>query len=167
MNRLAKKIPDAPRVTNYKAKTVLRVGLYARVSTEDRQTILLQTRALREYATRQGWKITLQVKEIDSGASQRVLREELLEAARRREIDVVLVYRLDRWGQSITDLLVTLRELENLGVSFVSLKEALDLTTPAGRGITGLLTAFADFDREIHRERIRAGVALRAGTANG
>ena len=64
--------------------------------------------------------------------------------ARRREIDVVLVWRLDRWGRSVTDLLATLQELEHLGVGFVSLTEALDLTTPAGRATAGLLTIFAD-----------------------
>jgi DNA invertase Pin-like site-specific DNA recombinase len=64
------------------------------------------------------------VKEVGSGASQRQLREKLLEAARRREIDAVLVWRLDRWGRSVTDLLATLQELEHLGVGFVSLTEA-------------------------------------------
>jgi DNA invertase Pin-like site-specific DNA recombinase len=59
--------------------------------------------------------IALQVKEIGSGASQRERREQLLEAARRREIDVVLVWRLDRWGRSVTDLLATLQELEHHG----------------------------------------------------
>jgi putative DNA-invertase from lambdoid prophage Rac len=78
---------------------MFRAGLYARVSTNDQQTIPLQIRALREYAARRGWAITLQVKEIGSGASQRQLRETLLQAARRREIDVVLVWRLDRWGR--------------------------------------------------------------------
>jgi hypothetical protein len=117
------------------AQTKLRVGLYARVSTQDQQTIPMQTRALREYAARRGWTITLQVKEIGSGASQREKREKLLDAARRREIDVVLVWRLDRWGRSVTDLLATLQELEHLGVGFVSLTEALDLTTPAGRAM--------------------------------
>jgi DNA invertase Pin-like site-specific DNA recombinase len=135
------------------------VGLYARVSTQDQQTIPLQIRALREYAARRGWTITLQVKEIGSGASQRVRREQLLEAARRREIDVVLVWRLDRWGRSVTDLLATLQELEHLGVGFVSLTEALDLTTPAGRAMAGLLAVFAEFEREILRERVRAGLA--------
>jgi transposase InsO family protein len=86
-----------------------------------------------------GWTIALQVKEIGSGASQRERREQLLEAARRREIDVVLVWRLDRWGRSVTDLLATLQELEHLGVGFVSLTEALDLTTPAGRAMAALL----------------------------
>ena len=119
----------------------------------------MQTRALREYATRRGWTIALQVKEIGSGASQRERREQLLEAARRREIDVVLVWRLDRWGRSVTDLLATLQELEHLGVGFVSLTEALDLTTPAGRAMAALLAVFAEFEREILRERVRAGLA--------
>jgi predicted site-specific integrase-resolvase len=73
-----------------------RVGFYARVSTNDQQTIPLQTRALRRYATRRGWTIALQVKQIGSGASQRERREKLLEAARRREIDVVLIRRADK-----------------------------------------------------------------------
>ena len=140
-------------------KTPFGAGLYARVSTQDQQTIPMQTRALREYATRRGWTIALQVKEIGSGASPRERREQLLEAARRREIDVVLVWRLDRWGRSVTDLLATLQELEHLGVGFVSLTEALDLTTPAGRAMAGLLAVFAEFEREILRERVRAGLA--------
>jgi DNA invertase Pin-like site-specific DNA recombinase len=138
---------------------MFRAGLYARVSTNDQQTIPLQIRALREYAARRGWAIALQVKEIGSGASQRQLRETLLEAARRREIDVVLVWRLDRWGRSVTDLLATLQELEHLGVGFVSLNEALDLTTPAGRAMAALLAVFAAFEREILQERVRAGLA--------
>jgi DNA invertase Pin-like site-specific DNA recombinase len=154
--------PKVPRVfghSSHRAKTPFRAGLYARVSTQDQQTIPMQTRALREYATRRGWTIALQVKEIGSGASQRERREQLLEAARRREIDVVLVWRLDRWGRSVTDLLATLQELEHLGVGFVSLTEALDLTTPAGRAMAALLAVFAEFEREILRERVRAGLA--------
>src|ERR1035437_7945928 len=104
---------------------MFRAGIYARVSTNDQQTIPLQIRALREYAVRRGWTIALQVKEVGSGASQRQLREKLLDAARRREIDVVLVWRLDRWGRSVADLLATLQELEHLGVGFVSVTEAL------------------------------------------
>jgi DNA invertase Pin-like site-specific DNA recombinase len=114
---------------------------------------------LREYAVRRGWTIALQVKEVGSGASERQLREKLLEAARRREIDVVLVWRLDRWGRSVADLLATLQELQHLGVGFVSLTEALDLTTPAGRAMAGLLAVFAEFERDILRERVRAGLA--------
>jgi DNA invertase Pin-like site-specific DNA recombinase len=142
-----------------KPAKMFRAGLYARVSTNDQQTIPLQVRALREYAARRGWAITLQVKEVGSGASQRQLREKLLDAARRREIDVVLVWRLDRWGRSVADLLATLQELDHLGVGFVSLTEALDLTTPSGRAMAALLAVFAEFEREILRERVRAGLA--------
>ena len=152
---------QSPRVFGQARKPakMFRAGLYARVSTHDQQTIPLEIRALREYAARRGWSITLQVKEVGSGASERQLREKLLDAARRREIDVVLVWRLDRWGRSVADLLSTLQELDHLGVGFVSLTEALDLTTPAGRAMAGLLAVFAEFEREILRERVRAGLA--------
>jgi putative DNA-invertase from lambdoid prophage Rac len=138
---------------------MFRAGLYARVSTHDQQTLPLQMRAMREYATKRGWTIAIQIKEVGSGAAERGLREKLLAAARRREIDVVLVWRLDRWGRSLIDLVVTLKELAELGVAFVSLTEALDLTTPTGRVMAGLLSVFASFEHEILRERIRAGIA--------
>jgi DNA invertase Pin-like site-specific DNA recombinase len=146
----------------------LRVGLYARISTHDQQTLPLQLRA-REYAAKRGWIIVAQIKEVGSGAAQRELREKLLAAARRREIDVVLVWRLDRWGRSVADLVNTLQELQHLGLGFVSLTEALDLTTPAGRAMAGLLAVFAEFEREILRERVRAGLAhaRRNGTRLG
>ena len=137
---------------------MLRAGLYARVSTNDQQTLSMQSRAMREYAARRGWTVAEQVREVGSGAVRREAREKLLEAARRRDIDVVLVWRLDRWGRSVNDLLATLQELEHLGVGFVSLTEALDLTTPAGRAMAGLLSVFSEFEREILRERTRAGL---------
>jgi putative DNA-invertase from lambdoid prophage Rac len=137
----------------------LRVGLYARVSTLDQQTLPLQIRTLREYAAKRGWSIAAQIKEVASGAADRALRQQLVDAARRREIDVVLVWRLDRWGRSVADLISTLQELIALGVGFVSFTEALDLTTPTGRAMAGLLAVFAEFEREILRERVRAGLA--------
>jgi DNA invertase Pin-like site-specific DNA recombinase len=142
-----------------RGRKMLRVGLYARVSTQDQQTIPLQMRAMHEYAATRGWMIVLQVKEVGSGASERELRQKLMDAARRREIDVVLVWRLDRWGRSLPDLVTTLEELNHLGVGFVSLTEALDLTTPTGRAMAGLLSVFAAFEHEILRERVRAGLA--------
>ena len=150
---------ESRRFFGHPDKTALRAGLYARVSTNDQQTLPMQNRVLRNYAARRGWAITMQVKEVGSGASQRNMREELMEAARRREIDVVLVWRLDRWGRSVADLLATLQELQHLGVGFVSLTEALDLTTPAGRAMAALLAVFAKFEREVLRERVRAGLA--------
>ena len=138
---------------------MFRVGLYARVSTNDQQTLAMQNLAMREYAARRAWTIVMQVREVNSGAVRRQAREKLLDAARRREIDGVLVWRLDRWGRSVTDLLATLQELEHLGVGFVSLTEALDLTTPAGRAMAAMLAVFATFEREVLQERTRAGMA--------
>jgi len=100
------------------------------------------------------------VEEQASGAKDsRPKRAEILKAARRREIDVVLVWKLDRWGRSMADLATTLNELQELGVGFVSLTEALDFTTPSGRAMAGLLGVFADYERELIRERVKAGIA--------
>jgi len=137
----------------------MRAGLYARVSTHDQQTLGLQVEAMSAYIKARGWIVVRQVKDVGSGAKDRPERESLLRAARRREIDVVVVWRLDRWGRSVADLMTTLRELNELGVGFVSLTEALDLTTPTGRAMAGLLAIFAEFEREILRERVRAGIA--------
>jgi DNA invertase Pin-like site-specific DNA recombinase len=156
LNSKSRRVFGHPRK---QSMTALRVALYARVSNHDQQTLPMQTRALREYAARRGWAIIMPVKEVGSGASQRRMREKVMEAARRREIDVVLVWRLDRWGRSVADLLATLQELQHLDVGFVSLTEALDLTTPAGRAMAALLAVFAEFEREVLRERVRAGLA--------
>jgi putative DNA-invertase from lambdoid prophage Rac len=137
----------------------LRTGLYARVSTHDQYTLSLQLDALRTYAAQRGWSIVTEVQEVGSGSIQRPERELLMTAARRRDVDAVLVWRLDRWGRSVADLVLTLQELNELGVGFVSLTEALDLTTPTGRAMAGLLAVFAEFEREILRERVRAGIA--------
>src|SRR6478735_8054530 len=108
-----------------KPAKMFRAGLYARVSTNDQQTLSMQSRAMREYAARRGWTIAVNIREVGSGATNRE----------------------------------ALQELEHLGVGFMSLTEALDLTTPAGRAMAGLLAIFAEFEREILRERTRAGLA--------
>ncbi len=137
---------------------MLRAGLYARVSTLDQQTLPMQIRDLREYAAKRGWTVVEECKEVGSGAVARAIRQWLMDSARRREIDIVLVWRLDRWGRSVADLVSTLQELTALGVGFVSVTEALDLTTPAGRAMAGLLSVFAEFERDILRERVRVSV---------
>ena len=96
---------------------------------------------------------------VGSGGGQRQRRAKLRGVARGREIDGVLVGRLDRWGRSLADLVVTLKELAELGVAFVSLTEALDLTTPTGRAMVGLLSVFAEFEHSILCERVGAGLA--------
>jgi DNA invertase Pin-like site-specific DNA recombinase len=114
---------------------------------------------MHQYAKKCGWTIAMQIKEVGSGAKTRPQREELLKAARRREVDVIIVWRLDRWGRSLADLVTTLKELSDLGVGFVSLNEAIDLTTPSGRALAGMLAVFAEFERDILRERVKAGIA--------
>jgi putative DNA-invertase from lambdoid prophage Rac len=117
---------------------------------------------MRDYARKRGWQIAFEVKDVGSGAALRQKREELLAAARRREVDLVVVWRLDRWGRSLVDLVNTLQELSSLKVGFVSLSEALDLTTPSGRALAGMLAVFAEFEpfeRDILRDRVKAGIA--------
>ena len=141
-------------------RLVPRVGLYARVSTHDQQTLPMQLGAMREYVRKRGWQVAVAVKDVGSGATLRPQREQLLQAARRREVDVVLMWRLDRWGgRSLVDLVTTLQELMALGVGFVSLSEALDMTTPSGRALAGMLAVFAEFERDILRDRVKAGIA--------
>jgi DNA invertase Pin-like site-specific DNA recombinase len=153
----------------HKPAKMLRAALYARVSTLDQQTLPMQMRAMRDYAANRGWTVAMQVKEVGSGAKVREQRKQLIDAARRREIDVVLVWRLDRWGRSLLDLVATLQELTDLNIGFVSLSEALDLTTSTGRAMAGMLSVFAAFEHDILRERVRAGLdhARQSGTRLG
>ena len=140
-------------------KPTQRAGLYARVSTHDQQTIKLQLEEMRQYVERRGWEIAFEMSDIRSGAKERAKRDALLKAARKREVDVIVVWKLDRWGRSLADLVTSLSELNELSVGFVSLTEALDLTTPSGRAMAGLLAVFAEFERDLLRERVRVGIA--------
>lgn len=137
----------------------MRVGIYARVSTNEQKTLPLQLKALRKYARSRNWKIVMEIEDVGSGVKERKKREKVLEAARKRELDVVLVWKLDRWGRSIHDLFLTMKELTDLGVAFVSFTEAVDLSSPVGRAVAGLLAVFASFEREMLRERVKAGIA--------
>ena len=137
-----------------------RAALYARVSTQEQQTLKLQTEQMRRYCKQRGWVVALEFQEVGSGANPtRPKREEILRAAHQRRIDVLVVWKLDRWGRSLLDLIHTLSDLQGLDIGFVSITEALDLTTPTGRAMAGLLGVFAEFERELLRERIKAGIA--------
>jgi putative DNA-invertase from lambdoid prophage Rac len=81
--------------------------------------------------------------------------------AHRRKIDGILVWKLDRFGRSLKHLVNALAEFESLGIAFISLKESLDLTTPAGRLMFGIISAMAEFERDLIRERVKAGIANR------
>lgn len=137
----------------------MKAGIYARVSTHDQHTLGMQIDAMKKYAQARDWTIEVEIAEVGSGAKDRPKRCELMNQAKRRQIDVIIVWKLDRWGRSVNDLFHTLNELSGLGVAFISLTEALDMTTATGRAMAGLLTIFAEFEREILRERVKAGIA--------
>ena len=137
----------------------MRVGIYARVSTHDQQTLPMQLKQMKAYIKNRKWKLTVEVQEVGSGAKTRPKREELLAMARRREIDAILVWKLDRFGRSLADLITALTELRELDVVFVSLTESLDFSTPSGRAMAGMLSTFAEFERDMIRERVKAGIA--------
>src|ERR1019366_1521601 len=102
-------------------------------------------------------------------AQLELMRQAVMVAARAGEIDAVIVAKLDRWGRSLPDLVNTMQELTALGVGFVSLSDSLDLTTPAGRALAGMLSVFANFERDLIVERVRGGMehAKRHGTRSG
>jgi DNA invertase Pin-like site-specific DNA recombinase len=142
----------------------MKTALYARVSTLDKgQDPQMQLRELREYCQRRGWEIVGEY--IDAGISgskdSRPELNRLMADAKRRKLDAVLVWKLDRFGRSLKHLVNSLAEFESLGVAFISLKESLDLTTPAGRLMFGVIAAMAEFERDLIRERVKAGIAYR------
>jgi len=143
-----------------------RVAIYARVSTFN-QDVMLQTRELRQFAEARGWTVVGDY--TDTGVSgakdSRPELNRLMLAAKRRQFDVVLCWKLDRFGRSLRHLVNDLAELEAVGVAFVSLTDHLDLTTPAGRLMFQVIAAMGEFERELIRERVRAG--LRNARAKG
>jgi putative DNA-invertase from lambdoid prophage Rac len=137
----------------------LRAALYARVSTTD-QTTENQLLELRRYSEARGWTLSEYVDDGISGTKERrPALDRLMIDARRRRVDVLVVWRLDRLGRSLKHLILTLDELAALGIAFTSLNEGIDTTTPAGRLQLHLLAAIAEFERARIVERVRAGMA--------
>src|SRR5208283_3214149 len=121
-------------------ETAMRVGLYGRVSTSDKgQNVDMQLRELREYCERRGWQI--------------------IADAHKRRFDVVAVWKFDRFGRSLKHLVNALSEFESLGIAFVSLQDAVDLSTPQGRLMFGIISAMAEFERSMIQTRVRSGMA--------
>jgi DNA invertase Pin-like site-specific DNA recombinase len=137
----------------------MRAALYARVSTTD-QTCENQLAELRAYVAARGWTST---EFVDAGISgskdSRPALDRLLEAARRRRLDAVVVWRLDRLGRNLRHLVVLLDELSASGISFISLNEGIDFGTPAGKLQFHVLAALAEFERARIVERVRSGIA--------
>jgi DNA invertase Pin-like site-specific DNA recombinase len=135
-----------------------RAAVYARVSTHD-QTTENQLLELRRYCEARGWTSTEYVDTICGAKDKRPGLDALMVAARRRQFDALLVWRLDRLGRSLSHLVTCIEELAALGVAFVSLNEGIDTDTPAGRLQLHLLAAIAQFERDRIRERVHAGLA--------
>lgn len=138
------------------------VAIYVRVSTKDQATEN-QRRALAEVAERAGWNVVaVYSDEGISGAKGRDKRpgfDAMLKAVTRREVDMVAAWSVDRLGRSLQNLVDTLGSLQTAGADLYLHKQALDTTTPAGRAMFGMLGVFAEFEREIIVERVRAGMA--------
>ncbi len=145
-----------------------RAAIYARVSTSNNgQDPTMQTRELEEYCQRRGWELAGCY--VDNGVSgsreSRPELDRLMVDARQRKLDVVLVWKLDCFGRSLKHLVNALAEFEALGITFASLKDNLDLSTPSGRLMFQIIGAMAEFERSLIQERVRAG--LRNARAKG
>jgi len=145
----------------------MKAALYARVSTANGQDPTMQTRELREYCQRRGWKVVGEY--VDAGISgareKRPQLDRLMGDAHRRRFDAVVVWRFDRFARSVSHLLRALETFRALGIEFVSLSEQMDTSTPTGKLVFTVLGAVAELERSLVAERVRAG--LRNARAKG
>ena len=130
----------------------LRIAIYARVSTQD-QHCELQFSELRTYCHRWGWTdIAEYVEKVSGKAGQkRPVLEQLLADARLKKVDVVLVWKIDRFGRSVQEFVERVRTLDDVGVRFIAPNQGIDTDqrSPAGRLLTHILAAIAEFERDL------------------
>jgi DNA invertase Pin-like site-specific DNA recombinase len=145
-----------------------RVAIYARVSTTNHgQDVTVQTRELEQFAEVRGWRLFDSYLDVGISGSKdkRPELDRLMADAHRRKFDVVIVWKFDRFARSVSHLLRALETFNALGISFVSLSEQMDTTTPAGKMVFTVLGAVAELERSLIAERVRAG--LRNARAKG
>jgi DNA invertase Pin-like site-specific DNA recombinase len=137
-----------------------RVALYASFSTLAGQNPEMQLIELREYASRRGWDVVEEY--VDHGVSGakegRPALNRLMADAKQRRFDAIVVRKIDRFGRSLRHLVNSIAELENLGVSFISLRDSIDLSSPSGVLMFQLIAAMSQFERSLIRERVKAGL---------
>lgn len=139
--------------------TIKSVAIYARVST-DKQKVDMQLAELRQFVTRSGWTVYKEYTDQATGANtKRPAFTAMMEAAGKRKFDLLLVWKLDRLSRSLKDLINTLDELGAHGVDFISYDNNLDTSTPTGKLVFQIVGAVAEFEKDIIRERVKAGVA--------
>ena len=144
----------------------MRIGIYARVSTKD-QSCELQLRDLRTYCAVRGFDLTGEYVDVgQSGAKDsRPELDRLMNDARKRQFDAVVVWRFDRFARSTKHLLAALEEFRSLGVQFISYQENMDTSSPLGQALFTIVSAVAQLERDLIRERVTAGI--RNARANG
>src|SRR5690348_1429879 len=137
----------------------MRAAIYARVSTKD-QNCELQLRDLRAFCVARNFTLVREFIDVGhSGAKDsRPQLNELMAAARKRQIDAVLVWRFDRFARSTKHLLLALEEFRSLGMLFISYQENIDTSTPLGQALFTIVAAVAQLERDLIRERVAAGV---------
>ena len=138
-----------------------RAGIYARVSTVGAgQDPSMQTRELKEYCQRRGWKIAGEY--VDAGISgavdSRPELNRLMEDAHRRAVDVVVCWKFDRFARSTSHLLRALETFRALGIDFVSVTESIDTSTPAGKMVFTILASVGEIERSLCVERVKCGM---------
>jgi len=138
-----------------------RVALYARVSTiHGGQNPEMQLWEMRDYCNARNWTISEEYTDRISGLrDSRPGLNRLMQDATQRKFDAVLVWKLDRFGRSLRHLINSLAELQALGVKFVSLKDSLDLSTPAGALVCHVLCCMSEFEASLARTRVISGLA--------
>ena len=136
------------------------MAIYARVSTTKQKTEL-QLTELRDYVKRSKWEIYKEyIDEGYSGANtKRPAFIEMMVEARQKKFDVLLVWKFDRLSRSMRDLINTISEIESLGLDFISYENQIDTGTPSGKLVFHVISSVAEFERDIIRERVRAGLA--------
>jgi DNA invertase Pin-like site-specific DNA recombinase len=137
----------------------VRVGIYARVSTSD-QTVENQLLDLRRYAKERGWSIQDEYADegISGAKASRPALDRLMDGARKRKFDVLLVWRFDRFARSVRHLIVALEELRSLGIDFISYQENIDTSSALGQAIFTIVAAMAALERNVIIERVHAGL---------
>lgn len=135
----------------------MKVAIYCRVST-GRQTNENQRLILEKYAEREGWDYEM-FQEKESTRKRRPVKWRLMERLRNHEFDAVCVLKLDRWGRSIKELALEIQELTDKKVDFISIRDNIDLSTATGKLQFHMISAFAEFERDLNRERTLDGLA--------
>jgi putative DNA-invertase from lambdoid prophage Rac len=165
-------LPQAPSQNRSQSESCVRVAIYARVSTTDQQCEM-QLRDLRQYAAARGW--TLAGEYVDTGwsgkNSQRPELQRCIADAKARNFDAIVVWKLDRWGRTVQQLVNDILDFDSAGIRFIAITQGIDTdsSNPISRLLLHIMAAFAEFERSVINERVVAGIrnAQAEGTRSG